>query len=251
MSAWPAAAGSAARRSRAQPPAASRGGAGRLQRAPAARCARDRAGRLCTTDRGADRRGRRGAGTGLTGGHDGAPRREQIPARPQNRQRLLRRHFPGCVAPRLPQPRAWRPTRRARVQGVWPRAAPAVVGSDCAAIASRAAPGCRGFLAARGARGRALPDLAPSRVRAPRIGGRMVAALRERAVQSCVCRRKRGPSCVLACAAQTAEAVPGLELTSQRHPVVAGCAGTNISTSEEVAIKLESVKSKHPQLLYE
>lgn len=28
-------------------------------------------------------------------------------------------------------------------------------------------------------------------------------------------------------------------------------AGTNISTSEEVAIKLESVKSKHPQLLYE
>ena len=27
--------------------------------------------------------------------------------------------------------------------------------------------------------------------------------------------------------------------------------GTNISTSEEVAIKLESVKSKHPQLLYE
>jgi len=27
--------------------------------------------------------------------------------------------------------------------------------------------------------------------------------------------------------------------------------GTNIQTNEEVAIKLESVKSKHPQLLYE
>ena len=27
--------------------------------------------------------------------------------------------------------------------------------------------------------------------------------------------------------------------------------GTNVQTNEEVAIKLESVKSKHPQLLYE
>jgi serine/threonine protein kinase len=29
------------------------------------------------------------------------------------------------------------------------------------------------------------------------------------------------------------------------------CAGTNIQTNEEVAIKLENVKTKHPQLLYE
>jgi hypothetical protein len=28
-------------------------------------------------------------------------------------------------------------------------------------------------------------------------------------------------------------------------------AGMNVNTSEEVAIKLESVRSKHPQLLYE
>ncbi|KAF4723303.1 Casein kinase I isoform delta, partial [Perkinsus olseni] len=27
--------------------------------------------------------------------------------------------------------------------------------------------------------------------------------------------------------------------------------GTNLQTGEEVAIKLESIKSKHPQLLYE
>ncbi|CAE8719562.1 unnamed protein product, partial [Polarella glacialis] len=27
--------------------------------------------------------------------------------------------------------------------------------------------------------------------------------------------------------------------------------GTNVQTSEEVGIKLESIKSKHPQLLYE
>eukprot|EP00930_Biecheleria_cincta_P024244 TRINITY_DN1736_c0_g1_i1.p1 TRINITY_DN1736_c0_g1~~TRINITY_DN1736_c0_g1_i1.p1 ORF type:complete len:102 (+),score=20.28 TRINITY_DN1736_c0_g1_i1:53-358(+) len=27
--------------------------------------------------------------------------------------------------------------------------------------------------------------------------------------------------------------------------------GTNVQTAEEVAIKLESIKSKHPQLLYE
>jgi hypothetical protein len=33
--------------------------------------------------------------------------------------------------------------------------------------------------------------------------------------------------------------------------IVSVLPGTNISTSEEVAIKLESVKSKHPQLLYE
>ena len=43
----------------------------------------------------------------------------------------------------------------------------------------------------------------------------------------------------------------GQKLTAPPCPVAAGCAGTNISTSEEVAIKLESVKSKHPQLLYE
>ncbi|OEL27985.1 Casein kinase I isoform delta-like [Dichanthelium oligosanthes] len=30
-----------------------------------------------------------------------------------------------------------------------------------------------------------------------------------------------------------------------------GCAGTNVQTNEEVAIKLENVKTKHPQLLYE
>jgi len=29
------------------------------------------------------------------------------------------------------------------------------------------------------------------------------------------------------------------------------CAGTDISSTEEVAVKLESVKSKHPQLLVE
>lgn len=34
-------------------------------------------------------------------------------------------------------------------------------------------------------------------------------------------------------------------------PLVGGHSGTNISTGDEVAIKLESVRSKHPQLMYE
>jgi hypothetical protein len=39
--------------------------------------------------------------------------------------------------------------------------------------------------------------------------------------------------------------------SSVTYRVWADCTGVHIGTGEEVAIKLESVRSKHPQLLYE